>query len=147
MCQALGISTSGYYKFKECIVDFDPETQRIVRIFKDNHKAYGTRRIQKECFREGFVLSRRRIARIMRSEGLISPYTLAYYKVHKTKVNGDAISNEVNRKFNERARYEVLVSDLTYVRVHGQWHYICMILDLHNQKYLVIVAELKKMQA
>ena len=105
-----------------------------MRIFNDNQKAYGTRRIQKECRREGVIISRRRIARIMHAEGLISTYTLAHYKVHKTIVNEDTVVNEVNRQFDGRDIYEVLVSDLTYVRVDGSWNYICMILDLHSRE-------------
>ena len=29
---------------------------------------------------------------------------------------------------------EALVSDLTYVKVAGQWHYICLFIDLFNRK-------------
>lgn len=130
----LEISTSGYYKYKTKQPEIDPEIQRVVRIFNDNQKAYGTRRIRKECRREGVIISRRRIARIMHAEGLISTYTLAHYKVHKTIVNEDTVANEVNRQFDGRDIYEVLVSDLTYVRVDGSWNYICMILDLHNRE-------------
>ena len=114
MCKMLEISTSGYYKYKTKQPEIDPEIQRVVRIFNDNQKAYGTRRIQKECRREGVIISRRRIARIMHAEGLISTYTLAHYKVHKTIVNEDTVVNEVNRQFDGRDIYEVLVSDLTY---------------------------------
>ena len=134
MCKMLEISTSGYYKYKTKQPEIDPEIQRVVRIFNDNQKAYGTRRIQKECRREGVIISRRRIARIMHAEGLISTYTLAHYKVHKTIVNEDTVVNEVNRQFDGRDIYEVLVSDLTYVRVDGSWNYICMILDLHSRE-------------
>jgi putative transposase len=30
----------------------------------------------------------------------------------------------------------VVVSDLTYVRVHTKWHYICTILDLYNREII-----------
>lgn len=53
MCKMLDISTSGYYKYKISEPEVDPETQCVVRIFNDNQKAYGTRRIRKECRREG----------------------------------------------------------------------------------------------
>ncbi len=29
---------------------------------------------------------------------------------------------------------EALISDLTYVKVAGQWHYICLFIDLFNRK-------------
>ncbi|MCP3033608.1 IS3 family transposase, partial [Halobacillus sp. A1] len=31
---------------------------------------------------------------------------------------------------------KVVVSDLTYVRVHTKWHYICTILDLYNREII-----------
>ncbi|CAM2904033.1 DDE-type integrase/transposase/recombinase [Erysipelothrix tonsillarum] len=72
----------------------------------------------------------------MRLEGLVSVYTLAQYKVHRTNVNEDDISNIINRKLNHHERYEVIVSDLTYVRVAVKWNYICTILDLHNREII-----------
>jgi transposase InsO family protein len=76
--------------------------------------------------------SRRRIDRIMKENGLVSNYIVAQYKVHKQIVNEDSQSNVVERKFNDREYLEVVVSDLTYVRVVGKWHYVCLIIDLHN---------------
>ena len=136
MCKVLGISKSGFYKYKEKSIAEDLETKRVVRIFKDNQRAYGTRRIQKECEREGIVISRRRIRNIMHENDLISTYTIAHYKVHKQAVNEDRTKNEVDRQFDGRALHEVIVSDLTYVRVNGVWNYICILLDLHNREII-----------
>ncbi|QNN61747.1 IS3 family transposase [Erysipelothrix inopinata] len=83
MCKILDISISGFYKYKISKPKIDTETQRVVRIFNDNQKTYGSRCIRKECRREGVVVSRRRIARIMQVEELISTCVLAHYKVHK----------------------------------------------------------------
>ena len=41
-----------------------------------------------------------------------------------------------NREFNEREPLEVVVSDLTYVKVGGVWHYICLIIDLHAREVI-----------
>lgn len=66
------------------------------------------------------------------------------YKAHLTKVNESEVANIVNREFNERDDYEVLVSDLTYVRVKGDWNYICLILNLHNREIVRYAAEIHK---
>lgn len=42
----------------------------------------------------------------------------------------------MGRSFDERKRLEVVVSDLTYVRVQGRWCYVCIILDLHNREVI-----------
>lgn len=101
-----------------------------------NQKVYGTRKIKVELMKQGYQVSRRRIARIMRHNGLVSVYTVKKYKVHTTKVNEAMIANEVNREFNDRARKEVIVSDLTYVKVNDKWCYICILLDLHNREII-----------
>ena len=134
MCKILQISRSGFYKYKEPQENKDEHTELVSKIFRDNQKAYGTRRIKKECQRQGVTLSRQRIGRIMDSEGLVSSYTVAKYKVYKTQVNKDIVSNHVDREFNDRKVYEVIVSDLTYVRVGINWNYICTIVDLHNRE-------------
>lgn len=134
MCKILEISTSGYYNYKEPEQAKDEHTKLVSKIFNENYKAYGTRRIKKECKRMGVIISRRRIARIMLSEGLVSSYTVAKYKVENTTVNNDAIPNHVDRQFNNRELLEIIVSDLTYVRVGTAWNYICTLMDLHNRE-------------
>lgn len=136
MCKILRISRSHYYSYKEDIEKVDPLAEKVKDIFKDNKKTYGTRRIKSALERQGYQVSRRRIGRIMASEGLISVYTKAQYKVHKSKSNDAPIHNELNREFNDRNPLEAIVSDLTYVRVGGSWNYICTIMDLHNQEII-----------
>lgn len=134
MCETLEISRSGYYNYKEPKEQEDEHTNLVCKIFNENQKAYGTRRIKQECLRQSVVISRRRIGRIMSSEALVSSYTVAQYKVSKSKINEEEVSNRVDRKFNDRKAYEVIVSDLTYVRVGTRWNYICTLIDLHNRE-------------
>ena len=138
MCAVLKLPRSTYYYElnKASIIETDPFTEDIIRIFFSSRRNYGTRRIKKELSNEGKVVSRRRIGRIMAENGLVSNYTVAHYKVHKTKVNESKISNIVNRNFNDCSQLEVIVSDLTYVRVNGKWNYICFILDLYNREII-----------
>ena len=44
--------------------------------------------------------------------------------------------NIVNRPFDDRKPSEVMVSDLTYVRVGNHWHYLCTLLDLYNREII-----------
>lgn len=138
MCAVLNIPRSTfYYESKsEPINTVDEHTDDVIRIFKANRKSYGTRRIRKALSDEGKTVSRRRIKRIMNENGLVSTYTVAKYKVHKSTPNNDIVENSVNREFDDRECLEVIVSDLTYVRVNGKWHYVCLILDLHNREII-----------
>ena len=49
-------------------------------------------------------------------------------------VNNEVQPHLLERHFNEKALYEVIVSDLTYVRVGNDWNYICILLDLYNRE-------------
>ncbi|WP_218158276.1 IS3 family transposase, partial [Paenibacillus algorifonticola] len=111
-------------------------TTVIVDIFQKNRKAYGTRKIKAKLHERGLVVSRRRIGRIMNEQGLVSTYTVAQYKPHKTACNEAATSNTLNREFNQTESKRVVVSDLTYVKVRNEWHYICVLMDLFNREII-----------
>ena len=51
-------------------------------------------------------------------------------------MNNDPIPNKVERQFGERKPLEVVVSDLTYLKCAGRWHYLCLLLDLHGRKII-----------
>ena len=108
----------------------------VIRIFRESRNNYGTRKIKKQLEREGIMVSRRKIGHIMKKYALVSNYTVAQYKVSRQNCNEDKIANTVNREFNNREKLEVVVSDLTYVRVNSQWWYICILLDLHNKEII-----------
>lgn len=136
MCKLLNVSRSNYYTYQETSNCNDFETDRVKRIFRDSNNTYGTRRIKVECKREGIVISRRRIGRIMRQEGLISVYTQSQYKVHSSGCNESETGNELDREFDGHQKLETIVSDLTYVRVGNKWNYICTIIDLSNREII-----------
>lgn len=111
-------------------------TKHIKNIFRRSRNNYGTRKIKKELDKLSYKVSRRRISRIMKENSLVSNYTVAQYKVHKTTCNESATPNIVDREFDNRDKLEVAVSDLTYVRVGGKWNYVCTIIDLYNREII-----------
>lgn len=136
MCKALKVTRSLLYverKTKKVHVELEAA---IVKIFKASRNNYGSRKIKVELAKKGIMVSIRRIRRIMNAVGLVSTYTVKQYKVHKSKVNEDAIENLVQRQFHREQPLEVVVSDLTYVKVNNKWNYICLILDLHNREII-----------
>ncbi|WP_392551740.1 IS3 family transposase [Orbus wheelerorum] len=66
---------------------------KILTIFKNSYRAYGTRRIRLALQDEGIHVSRRYIARVMKSLLLTSKYTIKRYKTHNEEVNGAIIYN------------------------------------------------------
>lgn len=137
MCKLLGVSRAMLYynhKSKSCDTELD---NNIIEIFNTNRKCYGTRKIKKVLLSKyNKIVSRRRISRIMHKYNLVSKYTLKCYKNHKSTVNNDDIGNVLDRVFDREETLDVIVSDLTYVRVGTKWHYICTIIDLFNREII-----------
>lgn len=131
MCKILKISRSTYYCYEESEAKKDEINDVVVKIFNENQHVYGSRKIKVELAKRNYKVSRRRIARIMPSNGLVSAYTIRKYRPHKDNENQP---NLLERQFDEKDPYEVVVSDLTYVRVGSDWNYICILFDLYNRE-------------
>ena len=136
MSKVLNISRSlVYYTYKTRKPNPELE-QLIIKIFKDSKNNYGSRKIKVKLKELGFIVSLRRIRKIMDKYGLVSNYTIKQFKNYKYKVNNDNIPNIVDRNFNNRNFLEVIISDLTYVRVLNKWCYVCLIIDLFNREII-----------
>lgn len=127
MCKVLKIPRSSYYdsikrKDNKITKDDSNVEHAIINIFNSNRKVFGTRRIKNNLNDKSLTVSRRKIARIMIKHNLVSVYTKAKYK------------NHLNRAFNREQPMETLVSNLTYVKVAGTRHYICLFIDLFNRE-------------
>ena len=136
MCKVLNISRSlVYYTYKTRKPNPELE-QLIIKIFKDSKNNYGSRKLKVKLKELGFIVSLRRIRKIMDKYCLVSNYTIKQFKNYKSKVNNDNIPNIVDRNFNNRNFLEVIISDLTYVRVLNKWCYVCLVIDLFNREII-----------
>ena len=82
----------------------------ITEIFRNNRNNYDT------C-KTGNQISRRRIGRIMKQERLVSNYITTQFKSQKDTCNELKMENIFNRQFQGGEYRDVVISDLTYVRV------------------------------
>ncbi len=144
MCLVLKISRSTYYyEVREKKAD-NELTETIIDIFKNSRNNYGARKIRVELKKKNMQVSRRRIGCIMKQEGLISSYTVANFNPQPTPCNEDNTANLLEQQFNDKKHLEVVVSDLTYVRVGIKWQYICILIDLFNREIIGYSAGKKK---
>jgi transposase InsO family protein len=136
MCKFLNIARGTYYyQTKEIRHDSELENN-VIKIFEESRNNFGTRKIKVELAKLDVIVSRRKIARIMHKYGLVSNYTVAQFKVHKSQVNNDLVENIINRDFDNDLINHTIVSDLTYVRVGQSWHYVCILVDLFNREII-----------
>ncbi|WP_413366254.1 IS3 family transposase [Lysinibacillus sp. 3P01SB] len=144
MCAVLHLPKSTYYYHADLSNKRAQKTEdiaiskEIARIFKESRNNYGTRKIKKELAKlpKPMLVSRRRIGRLMKEQGLVSNYTIAQFKLHQSMCNEAPVKNELQRQFKQKEPLAVIVSDLTYVRVGTKWHYVCLFVDLFNREII-----------
>ncbi len=94
MFKILNIPRSTYY-YETKQVELDSIAGHIIEMFHESDSNYGTSKIQKELKKKNIVVLRRHIGRIMKLNGLVSSYTIAQFKPHKTTCNEDKIKNKL----------------------------------------------------
>ena len=92
----MGISTSSYYawlKRSKSQRDIENEEllERLEVLFEESRGTYGTRRLKRLLAHEGRIVSRRRIARLLKKAGL-SCQTKRRFKVTTDSNHNQAIS-------------------------------------------------------
>jgi putative transposase len=106
----------------------------IVKSHTDNLGVYGARKIHAELNRQGTVVARCTVERLMKAEGLRG---IRREKGRRTTIGEGAETPRpadlVERKFVATAPNELWVADLTYVRTHSGWVYAAFILDVFSR--------------
>ena len=136
-CRLLGVARSTYYSMRsrpDRPAAPDPAAPAVVAAHAASKGRYGSRKIKASLERSGVTVSRRRVCRIMRENGLVSAYARKRFKVHPGAVNEADVPNVVARGFGGRAPRTHICSDLTYVRVGASWNYVCLLVDLYNRE-------------
>jgi len=141
MCKVLNVSRSCYYRwYNGGVSKREKENQDlsliITEVFEDSKQRYGSPRIAAELRRRGVFVSRPRVAKIMRYNGLRSKVK----KQHRVTTNSNhklAVSeNLLNRNFNPTGLNQAWVSDITYIRTLEGWLYLTTIIDLFDRQVI-----------
>lgn len=85
---------------------------------------YGTQKIKVDLYKKDLIVSQHRIGWIMKQEELVSACTVAQYKPHIDQYNESKVQNIADRTFTDQPQYNVVISNLTYVRVGNRLNYM-----------------------
>ena len=143
MAGILGVSRSAYYRWARDGVSERRKTadgqliSLIRQIVLKHHRRYGSPRVRKEL-REvyGKRVSLKKVARLMRENGLNARRRRKYIPTTDSKHNFAVCENLLNREFAASKGGQKWVSDITYLRTSGGWIYLTMILDLFDRKII-----------
>ena len=100
---------------------------------RDGHERCGAGKIKAALERRGVTASGRRIVNIMRRRGMAGAYARRTSEPHRTRVDEAGLANILGREFDGYGPRTHLAGDLTYVRVGGEWAYVCPLIDLANR--------------
>lgn len=139
MCRIFSVSRSGFYswlkrgqspreKSNEAL------TKQIRRIHQESHQIYGSPRITVALRQKGIQCTRKRVARLMRENGIVSKtrkkFKVTTYSSHKRPV----APNLVKRNFSASKPDKVWTSDITFIPTRQGWLYLVVFLDICSRR-------------
>lgn len=135
ICRVLAVSTSGFYAWttrapSRRAHDDATLTQAVVQVHRRARSIYGSPRVHRALARLGVHVGRKRVARLMRREGLVGRKRRRFRNTTDSK-HGDPIApNLLGRNFTSEEPGRVMVGDTTAIETRQGWLYLAILLDL-----------------
>ena len=135
--QLISLSRASYYRSVETEIGTEtPENLELMRLIDEEytrHPFYGSRQLRNYFRRQGRLVGRKRIQRLMRLMGLVSvapkPNTSRRNKAHK-------IYPYLLRGLIIDRPNQVWCTDITYIPMQGGFVYLVAIMDWYSRKIL-----------
>jgi len=139
MCSVLGVSRSGFYAWRG-----RPESDRcrqdrrlkveIRAYYRASRCKYGSPMIWKDLREAGTRVSEKRVARLMREDGLSSRKRRRFVLTTDSSHSEAVAPNVLDRAFKVENLDTVWVGDITYIATREGWLYLAVLLDLCSRK-------------
>jgi putative transposase len=141
MCKVLEVSRSSYYKRKnkgkgKRAKENEKTLEMIRQIFSESNERYGSPRITAELNKGGIVYNKKRIARIMRENGIEAKIFRKYRNTTESDHQREKSDNLLNRAFIRQRVNEAWASDITYIRTAEGWLYLAAVMDIYSRKVI-----------
>nr|GLK21589.1 transposase [Microbacterium terregens] len=144
ICRVLPIAPSTYHAHTARRIEPTKRSARarrddalgseVRRIFEENFRVYGVRKVWRQLRREGFDVARCTVARLMRAMGLAG---VIRGKPVRTTISDRAAPcplDRVNRQFRAPAPNMLWVSDFTYVATWAGFVYVAFVIDTYARR-------------
>ncbi len=106
----------------------------IERVFEENFRVYGVRKVWRQLKREGHDLARCTVARLMRSMGLQGVIRGKPVRTTLSDKTAPCPLDHVNRQFKAPRPNALWVSDFTYVATWSGFVYVAFIIDAYARR-------------
>ena len=131
------VSHSGYYEFLKRRGESLRQADLIARIREVHRKSrytYGSRRIMQQLRKNGMMIGRYRVRRLMRLAGIAVKKKRRYKITTQSNHRYPASPNLIQRCFQTERPNTVWVSDITYIKTMEGWLYLAVVMDLYSRK-------------
>jgi putative transposase len=146
ICQQLPIAPSTYYNHKARIANPERLPKRIKqdvqlkieirRIYEDNFRVYGARKVWRQLNREAIKVARCTVERLMKRLGLQGVRRGAKRRTTISDATQQRPLDLVNRQFAARRPNQLWVADITFVATWSGFIYVAFVIDVFA-RYIV----------
>ena len=139
LCAALGVSRSGFYAWMQRPPSHrEVEDSKLVPVIRACHAqsraTYGSPRIHKDLQALSYRVSCKRVARLMRREGLSARPPRRYRATTDSNHTLAIAPNVVAREFHASAPNRVWVTDMPYIWTWEGWLFLAAIVDVFSRR-------------
>jgi len=142
VCNLLGVSRSYYYKLNEKEGNIEIDTEQILDLVKREKailKESGGKKmyylLQQQIKEKGIKMGRDKFLKLLKDNGLL----INRKKYKQPKTDSDHPFRKHRNLIMEmkiQRPDQVWVSDITYIRVGQDWHYLTLITDLYSRRIM-----------
>jgi len=139
MCRVMEVSHSAYYEWNqkpeaEEMQVPSPLEKRMTKLFEDHKQRLGSRRMKTELHKEGFIVGRFKVRRLMAKQGLIARYPRRFRVTTDSNHCEPIAPNILERQFEVHKPNKVWTTDVTYIWTLQGWMYLAVVMDLFNRE-------------
>lgn len=139
LCRALEVSRSGYYawKLRKRSERRRQDAQLSVEVaacFRRSRRTYGSPRVHAELRTQGVSVGRKRVARLMREQGLQGRTPRRWVRTTDSRHDEPIAPNELARAFEVASMNQAWVGDVTYIPTQQGWLYLAVLIDLFSRR-------------
>ena len=139
MCRVLGVSPSGYYAWRgrgrsRRARDDDRLRGEVRAAHERSRGTYGAPRVHAELAARGRAVGRKRVARLMREQGLAGVSRRRGTRTTRPAPGRRAAPDLVQRCFQAQAPDRLWVADITYVPTWAGFVFLAVVLDVFSRR-------------
>lgn len=141
LCQALEVSPSGYYDWRDRPESVRAKQNRqLVTKISLFHKAskgiYGSPRIHRDLVDAGEAIGKNRVARLMRVNEIKSRMARKFVVTTDSKNTMQPAPDRLKRHFDIDSPDKAWVSDTTFIPTRQGWLYLAVVIELYSRQVL-----------